>query len=67
VNALSNILEQVATDWANLPGKESITDEWWTEFCGYIPENPEVLPDVELLCLSVVALRAELDLYRNAQ
>jgi len=67
VTALSVILEQVATDWANLPGKEQITDTWWTEFCGYVPENPEVLPDVELLVLSVVALRGELDEYRNAQ
>jgi hypothetical protein len=62
------ILEQVATDWANLPGKETIEETWWLEFCGYVPANPEVLPDVELLVLSVVALQHELAGYRvNAQ
>jgi hypothetical protein len=65
MTALALILEQVARDWSNLPGKETITEQWWIEFCGYVPEDPSVLPDVELLVLSVVALRNELEQYRT--
>jgi hypothetical protein len=63
---LEQVIESAADNWASVENKEQIDAEWWLAFCGFIPEDVEDLPAVEILALAILALQDELHGYKLA-
>jgi hypothetical protein len=63
---LQQVLESATANWLSVENKEAIEPEWWLAFSGTIPLNPELLGDIEILALAILALQDELHGYKLA-
>lgn len=63
---LEQVLESATANWQTVENKDAIEPEWWLAFSGTIPLNPDLLGDIEILALAILALQDELYGYKLA-
>ena len=56
---LQIVIEGARKEWLETD-KAAITNEWWESLLGYVPDNPDAIDDVTLLCLTVLWLQESL-------